>query len=98
MAMQHERAQSLVAGRTSAQAGHVGRGPGPVEEHEARRIEIGLALESRFARSLHVLTMLLGGLSCFFVGQSRASRKLQSAPSPTVSARSPRDRARISPE
>ena len=84
-------------GRAPMRAGHVGRGPRLVEEHEAGRVEVGLARKPRLARRLHVRAVLLGGMGCLFLYvSSRASRKLHSVPSPTVRPCSASSRARIS--
>ena len=48
------------------QSGHLGAGPGLVDEHEAVRIEIELALEPRLAPAQDVGTILLGGMPGLF--------------------------------
>ena len=44
--MRHAGPQALAPGRSSVAAGHVGRGPGLIDEHEARRVEIKLIVET----------------------------------------------------
>src|SRR6187200_2922804 len=41
--MRHAGPQALAPGRSSVAAGHVGRGPGLIDEDEARRVEIKAA-------------------------------------------------------
>ena len=48
-------------------AGHVGRRPGFVNEHEAVQIELGLALEPVLAPLQDVGTILLGGVRGLFL-------------------------------
>lgn len=45
MAVRHASPAALAAGRTAAQARHLGRQAGLVDEHQFGRIEIGLAVE-----------------------------------------------------
>src|SRR5215217_2848442 len=58
--MWHTNAQTLTAPRPSVAPGHVGGGPGLVDEHQPRRVEIQLALEPRLAPPADVGAVLLG--------------------------------------
>lgn len=58
---------ALSAWSPSITTGHLGVGGGLVEEYEAVRVEIELALEPRQARGLHVLSFLLGGVASVFL-------------------------------
>ena len=66
MALRHAHPTALAAGRTSVAAGHGGVGGRLVDEHEAIRIEVELALEPRLARSPHVRPVLLGRVARAF--------------------------------
>jgi hypothetical protein len=48
--MRHAGPQALAPGRSSVAAGHVGRGPGLIDEHEARRVEIKLIASNHSCR------------------------------------------------
>ena len=58
---------TLATLRAATQAGHFGRGPGLVDEHQPAGIEIGLALEPGPAARGDVRALLLGGVRGFFL-------------------------------
>ena len=58
--------QSLAASRTAMSAGHVGLGPGLVDEDEARRIKPPLILSPLCPSPGDVGTILLAGVQAFF--------------------------------
>jgi hypothetical protein len=66
MAVWDRGAASLPAHGTAAQARHLGRRPGLVDEDEACRIEVGLPLEPSLAARRDVRTFLFGGVRGFF--------------------------------
>ncbi len=66
MAMRHASAQALPARGPSVTPGHVGRGPGLIDEHEMRRVEVELALEPGLAPLQDVGAVLLGGMGRLF--------------------------------
>src|SRR3954454_10209917 len=71
-------------GHPAAPARHVGRGPGLVDEDEARGIEVELALEPGLAPLQDVGAVLLGRLRRLFLSViRRRSKKRQSVPIPT---------------
>ena len=49
MAMRNRGATSLAAGLRPRQPGHLGGGPGLVDEDELRRVELGLEIEPGLA-------------------------------------------------
>ena len=66
MAMRDRGAAAFATLRAAPQAGHLGRGPGLIDEHQPAGIEIGLALEPGPATRRDVGSVLLGGVSGFF--------------------------------
>lgn len=73
MALRHAHPTALAAGRTSVAAGHGGVDGRLVDEHEANRIEVELALEPRLARSPHVRPVLLGRVARAFFARSHGA-------------------------
>jgi hypothetical protein len=67
MAMGHGSAASLAPRRTTVKARHFGVRGGLVNEDDARRIEIKLFFEPRFARRVHRAAALLGGVRRLFL-------------------------------
>ena len=81
MAMRHAGPQALAPGRSSVAAGHVGRGPGLIDEHEARRVEIKLIVEPLLPSSQDVRPVLLGRVCGLFLRViRRRAKKRQSVP------------------
>jgi len=79
--MRCRHSQALAARTTAVAARHVGRGPGLVDEDEALRIEIGLALEPVLPAFQDVGTALLAGVRRLFLSVTACrSRKRQSPP------------------
>ena len=75
--------------RPSAQAGHLGRRPGLVDEDRALRIEVELPLEPGLAPLHDVGPILLGGMRRLFLNvMPRRSKKRQTVPRATPSPRS----------
>lgn len=66
MAMGHWGQQAQAAGALAEPPGHVGHRRGLVEEHQAFRLEGGLAPDEGMARLGHVRTLLLDGVEAFF--------------------------------
>jgi hypothetical protein len=64
--MRNADSESFAFRRPSVAAGHVGRGPGFVNEHKAVGIEIQLAFEPGFAALHNVRAILLGRVRIFF--------------------------------
>ena len=64
--MQHRGEQTQAAGAPAEPPGHVGCRRGLVEEHQALRIESGLAPDEGVASLGYVRTLLLGGVQTFF--------------------------------
>jgi len=58
--------QAQAAGTPAKRPGHVGGRRGLVQEHQALRVECGLAPDEGVARRGHVRTLLLGGVQTFF--------------------------------
>src|SRR5215203_1001258 len=65
--MRHASPQALPARGPSVAPGHVRGGPGLVDEHQPRRVEIQLALEPRLAPLADVGPVLLGGMRRLFL-------------------------------
>ena len=81
MAMRHAGSQALAPGRSSVAASHVGRGPGLVDEDEARRVEIKLLLEPLLPSSQDIRPVLLGRMCSLFLRViRRRAKKRQSVP------------------
>ena len=62
----HRGQQAQASGAPARAPGHVGCCRGLVEEHQALRIESGLAPDEGVAGLGHVRTLLLGGVQTFF--------------------------------
>ena len=62
----HRRQQAQASGTPAKPPGHVGRRRCLVEEHQALRVECGLAPDEGVAGLGHVRTLLLGGVQTFF--------------------------------
>ena len=67
MAVGHADAQAFAAAATAMRAGHLGRGPGLVDEDEAVGVEIDLAVEPRLAPLQDVGAILLAGVRSLFL-------------------------------
>ena len=81
MPMRHASPQALAPGRSSVAAGHVGRGPGLIDEDEARRVEIKLLVEPLLPSSQDVRPVLLGRVCGRFLRViRRRAKKRQSVP------------------
>ena len=81
MPMRHAGPQALAPGRSSVAAGHVGRGPGLIDEHEARRVEIKLIVEPLLPSSQDVRPVLLGRVCGLFLRViRRRAKKRHSVP------------------
>src|SRR5215203_2993835 len=65
--MRHASPQALPARGPSVAPGHVRGGPGLVDEHQPRRVEIQLALKPRLAPLADVGPVLLGGMRRLFL-------------------------------
>ena len=94
--MRDARAQALAAGATSAQAGHLGRKAGLVDEHQAGRVEIELPVKPRFTRDEDVGPVLLGCVCGFLNVIARVAKKRQMVPTPADTLFSSANRACIS--
>ena len=80
---------TLATLRAATQAGHFGRGPGLVDEHQPAGIEIGLALEPGPAARGDVRALLLGGVRGFFLKLIPwRSKNRHTVPVPTDRSRS----------
>jgi hypothetical protein len=66
VAVWHAGEQALAARRAAMRAGHVGFGPGLVDEDQPSRIKPALIGFPARAPSGDVGTILLGGEQCFF--------------------------------
>lgn len=76
MPMRHRAAAALTALRASVGPHHVGGGRGLIDEDEAVRIEIELAVEPNVSGGPHILALLLGGVkSPFFAGDAVATEE-----------------------
>jgi hypothetical protein len=62
----HSGAASLVTGRTTVKARHLGVRGGLVDEDDQRRIEVELSLKPRLARRVHRAAALFGGVRSLF--------------------------------
>src|SRR5215210_4961663 len=90
-------AEALTLWRPAAQPGHVGGRPRLVDEHEAGRIEIELAVEPLFPSAQNVGAVLLGCMGGLFLNVRPArSRKVQIVPTDAETPASPRSRSCIS--
>jgi hypothetical protein len=65
--MRHANPQTAPPRGPSVTPGHVGRGPGLVDEDEPRGVEIQLALEPRLAPLPDIGPVLLGGMRRLFL-------------------------------
>ena len=68
-------AQALASGRPAVGAGHVGRGPRLVDEHQPGRIEVELALEPSLPFAQDVCSLLLGRVRGLFLSVIRRRSK-----------------------
>ena len=66
MAVWHASEQTLTPRRSTMGAGHVGLGPGLVDENQAAGINAALVTLPPRALSRYVGSLLLGGVQCFF--------------------------------
>ncbi|ACK85027.1 hypothetical protein Mchl_4251 [Methylorubrum extorquens CM4] len=66
MALGHTRPAAFAPSGAPVAPSHGRVGCGLVEEHEAIRIEVALALKPRLARGFHVRPLLLGRVVCRF--------------------------------
>ena len=66
MTVRHARDQALAARGAPVVTNHLRRDRRLVDEHEARRIELGLLGLQLRARGRDVRTILLGGVQSFF--------------------------------
>jgi len=74
-------AQALPSWCTAPHAGHIGRSPGLVDEHEAGGVEIELPLEPGFTPPQDVRPFLLGRVRrLFFTVMPCRSKKRHSPP------------------
>lgn len=81
MAVRDAGPQALALGRPSAEAGHVGRGPRFVDEHELGRVEIELSFEPGLATLQDIRAVLLGRVRGLFLSVIRCrSKKRHSVP------------------
>ena len=67
VAVRDRRPAALAAWAAAAQARHLGRSPGLVDEDEPRGIEVGLVLKPGLALGLHVDPVLLAGVRRLFL-------------------------------
>ncbi len=75
--------QPLAPERPAVGAGHVGRSPGSIDEHQAVRVEVGLGLEPGTSPPRDVRAILLLGMGrLFFHVIRRRSKKRHSVPMP----------------
>ena len=68
MTVGHRGQQAQTSGASARAPGHVGCCRGLVEEHQALRVESGLAPDEGVAGLGHVTTLLLSGVQAFFEG------------------------------
>ncbi len=66
MSMRDRGTAALATLRAAAQAGHLGRGSGFIDEHQPAGIEIGLLDEPSQPARRDVRSVLLGGVRGFF--------------------------------
>jgi hypothetical protein len=67
VAMGDADAQSFAAAATAVRSGHVGRGPGLIDENKTLGIEIELLLEPRLSALQDVWPILFAGVRCLFL-------------------------------
>ena len=78
--MRHTDPQALPTQGSPIAPGHVGGGPGLVDEHKARRVEVELAIEPGLAPLQDIGALLLGGVRRLFLRVMACRRqKRQSA-------------------
>jgi hypothetical protein len=65
--MGHAHTQALAFGAAAMAAGHVGGGPGFIDEHEALRVQIDLAIEPVVPLLQDVGAVLLDCMSSLFL-------------------------------
>ena len=66
VAMGHRRPTALTARRPAIAPGHLGRGPGLVDEDELLGVETGLGVDPELAAGNDIRPLLLGGVRGFF--------------------------------
>ena len=89
MAVWHGGPAALPSRRPAAQARHLGGGAGLVDEDQALRVEVELAVEPGLARRLDIAALLLGRMRGLFLSVMRRRRKKrQMLVSPTPTPRS----------
>ena len=69
MAVRSSHVQELAPGCAAVGAGHVDLGPGLVDEDQACRIEVGLALAPRSPSLEHIPSVLLTGVACLLLAR-----------------------------
>ena len=79
MTVRHADTQALTARRTAMGAGHVGLGPGLIDEDEPGRLEVGLAVEPGLAPLQDVRAVLLAGVRRLFLRVIRRRAKNRSS-------------------
>jgi hypothetical protein len=90
VAVRHADPQPLSASAAAVRPGHVRRCPGLVDEDEALRVEVELALEPGFAPLQDVRTILLRGMGRLFLRViSWRAKKRRIVPKPNASPFSP---------
>ena len=75
MTVRHAGPQALAAERSSVPPGHVGGGPGLVDEDEARGVEIELVVEPLLTSPQDVRPLLLGRVRGLFLRVIRRRAK-----------------------
>jgi hypothetical protein len=75
VAVRHADAQALAARGAAVGSGHVGLGPGLVDEDQPRGVEVGLALEPGLAPLQDVGPILLAGMRGLFLRVIRRRAK-----------------------
>ena len=66
MTMRHPRDKTLAAGRPAMLAGHIGFGPGFIDEDQSVRVDVTLMTLPALALTSNVGPVLLRGVQCFF--------------------------------
>ena len=91
MAVRDGGPEPLAFWRSAAEPGHIGRGPGLVDEDEPFGIEVELSFEPGLPSLQDVGPVLLGRVGTLFLNvRPRASKKRQSVVVPVKTPRSAR--------